>query len=716
MERVFVRFATAILAVVVALSTTVAVVPAFADISATVSSSAAAPDKRVIRVAWPDQQGLTEATEDGEFSGYTYDYLQQIAQYTGWDYEFVQVEGDINTQLMTLLDMLESGEVDLMGAMTHSEALAQQYDYAVNAYGTASTSLITANDNEYLTDTNIYAQDKLRVAFIGASPKNTALVQEFCDANDIELVSVPCKDSDDQKRAVRAGEADALVGVDISPFPNMHVVAKLSPSPFFFATTKGKTDIVAALNEAIVQIGKADPGFENELHEKHFGYKESLELSKELREFVANCDPIRVGYLAGASPIQDIDATTGEATGASKTALDFIAEYTGLTFEIVPFPNPTNWEDAIKEYDLDVVAGMVSDYEFSQRHGFALTSPYVSSYLCIVVGNDVDTSNLEGKRLAVSKGSMDSDTAPDDALICSTLEECIAAVNAGRADYTYAEGYSASYYITANGYRNVSSLMDADTAADLCFALAPSSDSQLLRVFNEAIRNLPPGTVSDSMYDQILQDDTMTLNRFFETYAKEIIFACVMFFAVVIVLLVSYVRARSKALKIIRAEKDRLQEAAERDDLTGVFAVGALKKAAQELSDRGALGAFVVIDIDDFKDINDTYGHKVGDEALCLLASELERAFGEGDLIGRFGGDEFAVCLKGMVSKSTLEQRCKTLLEDIGAASQKAGYPFTVSIGAVRATANESYMELYDEADKAMYQAKRGGKGRYMVL
>lgn len=71
--------------------------------------------RQVIRVGYPIQLGMTEVDEQGNYSGYTYEYLEEIAQYTGWDYEFVQVEGDLNESLVTLMDMLEKGEIDLMG-------------------------------------------------------------------------------------------------------------------------------------------------------------------------------------------------------------------------------------------------------------------------------------------------------------------------------------------------------------------------------------------------------------------------------------------------------------------------------------------------------------------------------------------------------------------------------------------------------------------------
>ena len=68
-----------------------------------------------VRVGFPILPGFSEKTADGEYTGYTYEYLQEIAKYTGWEYEFVEVEGDIDTSLTKLLDMLAAGEIDLMG-------------------------------------------------------------------------------------------------------------------------------------------------------------------------------------------------------------------------------------------------------------------------------------------------------------------------------------------------------------------------------------------------------------------------------------------------------------------------------------------------------------------------------------------------------------------------------------------------------------------------
>lgn len=680
-------------------------------------SADAVSDHRIIRVGWPIQPGLSESDGHGSYSGYTYDYLEQVAQYTGWSYQFVEAEGSINEQLTTLLAMMEAGEIDIMGAMAYNDSLAQQFDYATNSYGAATSALLAASSNDNLTETNIYLQEKLHVAFNGPSPKSHSGAQMFCDANGIQMEAVECDSIQAQIDAVLSGKADVLTGVDISPIEGMHVVASMASNPFYFAASKGEKDIVASLNEAIVQIDRAEPMLQHDLYAKHFDtHQGSTGLAKDMRAFVAQAGTIRVGYLTGAAPVQDVDEKTGLPVGASKAVLDYIAEYTGLSLEIVPVTGELNWDEAIQEFDLDAIAGIVHDFPFAHQHNLSLSTPYLSSYQWIVTRSGVNASNLAEGRAALIRSATCEEADRENALVCNTLEDCVEAVDTGRADYTYADGYSGPYFENMESYPNVTAYMNPNEENSICFAFASSSDHRLLRVFNEAIRQMPVGIVNDSIYAEALQENQMTFVQFAEAHVKEIALISLVVASVIIALSIGYARNRAKALEITRAEKDRLKAVAERDGLTGLLGVGAFKNEAQTLVDRNNVGAFVVVDIDDFKVVNDTYGHKAGDESLCLLASMMKETFREDDLVCRFGGDEFAVCLAGMVSADALEKRCRELLVRVATASAEAGPPFSVSIGAVRARGGESYLELYDQADKAMYEAKRAGKSGFFVL
>lgn len=92
-----------------------------------------------VRVGLSRPAGLTDFDEFGNYSGYTYEYLEEIAQYTGWDYEFVQVPGTMDDSLSALMGMLQEGEIDLMGAMLYTEQMGEMFDYASHNYGVVET-------------------------------------------------------------------------------------------------------------------------------------------------------------------------------------------------------------------------------------------------------------------------------------------------------------------------------------------------------------------------------------------------------------------------------------------------------------------------------------------------------------------------------------------------------------------------------------------------
>jgi diguanylate cyclase (GGDEF)-like protein len=169
----------------------------------------------------------------------------------------------------------------------------------------------------------------------------------------------------------------------------------------------------------------------------------------------------------------------------------------------------------------------------------------------------------------------------------------------------------------------------------------------------------------------------------------------------------------------IERERQRAQLKLEacHDALTGVlnrreFEMH-LAKAISRAERTSSIGAVILIDIDDFKRINDTLGHHAGDQVLCTIANQLSGALRAGDAVARLGGDEFVALIENLKSAS-----------DIGSISRKVrdatcgrfvvdGHPLTVatSIGASAFPIHgNNPLDLVRQADKAMYRSKRNGK------
>lgn len=169
----------------------------------------------------------------------------------------------------------------------------------------------------------------------------------------------------------------------------------------------------------------------------------------------------------------------------------------------------------------------------------------------------------------------------------------------------------------------------------------------------------------------------------------------------------------------IQAEKERqaeLLEKASRDSLTGLYNAAFTRRYVTEMLRRPEWenGALVVIDVDYFKSINDTYGHLEGDHVLQMLSKALLESTSQEEVAGRIGGDEFVVFLKNRGDREEIRERCRQLRERVAAISRQV--PVSVSVGVAFARAGDSYDMLYQNADKALYTVKNAGRGSVHIF
>ena len=127
-----------------------------------------------------------------------------------------------------------------------------------------------------------------------------------------------------------------------------------------------------------------------------------------------------------------------------------------------------------------------------------------------------------------------------------------------------------------------------------------------------------------------------------------------------------------------------------------------------------AQGALLVIDVDHFKKVNDSYGHETGDAALKLIAETIRSEIRETDADGRIGGEEFSVFLPGVnfPQAETTAERIRAAVSSALFAPRGPRHKLSVSIGGAAFEGSSSFGELYRRADSRLYEAKRGGRNR----
>lgn len=161
-------------------------------------------------------------------------------------------------------------------------------------------------------------------------------------------------------------------------------------------------------------------------------------------------------------------------------------------------------------------------------------------------------------------------------------------------------------------------------------------------------------------------------------------------------------------------EKQQLLKKANMDELSNTFTKGEILHQIHEAIEEApnALHALLFLDLDNFKKINDTYGHMVGDEVLVKLGELLNTDMGQG-VAGRFGGDEFVVFFKDITSKHQVIETAKHLLELV---QEEMQYPIGISIGiSIYGKDACCIEEFIEHADVALYQAKNKGKGQFQL-
>lgn len=164
-------------------------------------------------------------------------------------------------------------------------------------------------------------------------------------------------------------------------------------------------------------------------------------------------------------------------------------------------------------------------------------------------------------------------------------------------------------------------------------------------------------------------------------------------------------------LRQCRLHLEDLSKKADLDYLTGVLNRVGISRLIGSYLEAGEPGALCFLDLDNFKQINDRFGHSTGDEALCAIARTLQESARSGDIVGRFGGDEFLIYMRGCAGKDDILERAGAICGRIRVLP--LAVRLTASIGiACCPEHGRVFQELLDKADAALYRSKCEGKDR----
>jgi len=169
-----------------------------------------------------------------------------------------------------------------------------------------------------------------------------------------------------------------------------------------------------------------------------------------------------------------------------------------------------------------------------------------------------------------------------------------------------------------------------------------------------------------------------------------------------------------------KRDSQLLKSKAERDPLTKLLNKEAGRKYAEEFLNTGTSvqAALIIIDLDNFKLVNDRHGHMFGDAVLHQVSSNLKKFFRTDDVVSRIGGDEFLILMKGNSDRKLVSDRCQRIVESLRRllTSLAPDCDLSCSVGvSLCPNHGSAYSDLFQRADQALYQAKAQGKNCYLI-
>lgn len=784
---------------------------------------------RTVRVGYPIQTGLTGKDADGNYYGYTYEYLEEIAQYTGWDYEFVEVPGDSDQSLITLLEMLRNGEIDLMGGMLYTQGMASQYDYSSHSYGVSETVLQVPIDSSQDFVINSLVPQTYRIAVLSQGTVRLKELQDYCAMNLITPEYVMCRNTEEQLEALKSGHADMILSSSMIYQEGLRTIAHFAFKPFYFITTKGQNPaLMDELNSALLSIDQANPYFATSLYETYFSPREkTLRFSESELAYIRTSNVLNVGVLTSQPPYQYYSKTGGQLSGISVQLLNYVSDRSGLQFRMIPADTPEDLYRMAQDGTIQMVAGMPYNYELARKQHISMTRPYLTAPHILLSLAPESQALLSEQTIAVSWPFNHKEFTENIACL-ETSEECLRAIVKHEADFTCVDAYTAQYYLNIPEYRNFKLMPQSDDPLKFSFGVVKSENMALLSILNKVIYTLPPADLQTiinrntvvqrplSIVDLIRENpmesvlitvfaaltviaillyalrlrartnrrNALELKKHYRVYAlvneyffeynlatglllvnippkgsgtfelreytreelkddasgqaflaalqsgdgiKEVEISCIDGQPHWLRLAVETIYDRSTPAYVIgklnrideeKRLQDELVKEASLDSLTQLYNTGTCRSLVGEILCNlpdGQRGALLLVDVDHFKQINDTCGHLRGDEALRMVAGLLQTNFRSGDIIGRPGGDEFLVFMPSVPDLRSLIAKCRAVCEQAALLTLTSGCSLTVSVGAAFAERGCSYDDLYEAADQALYEAKNAGRNRYRV-
>lgn len=455
------------------------------------TASAQVEEPRPIRVAFSQMEGLSETDQYGRHKGLIVDYLDEIAKYTGWEYEYIPVEND------DIISNFLEGQYDLMGGTFYSSGFEEYFAYPDYNTGRSRAVLLCRWDDDRLLGYDLATLNGKTIGVYDRAGDKIRHLKEFLASNDLEcrLKYYTYEDMQDGSlyEKLRSGEVDMLLGNDLETGGEFRMVASFQAQPYYIVTTVGNTEILEELNTALRYILESTPNFADQVYYANFPDLKlaDIQLNDSELRYIEEKGTVTVAIPMDWHPIYCKGGGKELHDGVLPDLLREITAFTGLQFTFLYGDNYADCIRMVQQGEADILGAYLGENEQAFGCNLALSQPYMDLNNIVIKYKSVSYPG-EGLTCGILNGRILPDSFQAEEIRgYDTVPELLGAVNAGEVDYIYGVSAMLEQELQNHRYLNVTPVTQESDSTDVAFAVLRPVRPELLTVLNKAIGNIP---------------------------------------------------------------------------------------------------------------------------------------------------------------------------------------------------------------------------------
>lgn len=455
-------------------------------------------DKKIVRVGWYKNEGMQNGDCDEELSGYNYEYLCKIAQYTNWEYEFVY------SDWKTCEQMLIDGDIDLVGYVAKTEERMKLYDYCDISNGDSNMLLITNKDNERYAYNDYEAFDGMTIGITPSTYRHNRISIESKNHNfSINLNEFTTHD--EMIKALDNEEIDSAIISNVTNCSGYKIISEWAPEPFYFIVSQSSPEILDELNYAMREIRTSDKFINERFFKKYFednGKGTIAAFTRDELDYIKRAKIIDVYYEANCSPLAYYE--NDKPKGYYYNYLMLLSEHTGLKFNFIRCETYAEAEKKVVSSNGGIFVGLSDNFDEKNNKYISLsqaffTLPYGLIYEPLKINNVKKVAIPNGynniKKIAEKVGySIKS---------YPTYFDCLEALKNKEVDGAIINNYYYEQLANSFHYDEYYYKIDYRFNLGIAIAVSKSEGVQLYTIFEKAIGDIP-----QKMNDELLNSTT----------------------------------------------------------------------------------------------------------------------------------------------------------------------------------------------------------------